>query len=33
MTMDLLYIGIGIVFFFATYGLLKACETLMKGEK
>ena len=33
MTMDLIYIGIGVAFFVATYGLLKACESLMKEEK
>jgi hypothetical protein len=31
--MDLLYIGIGIVFFAVTYGLLRACEMLMTKEK
>ncbi len=30
---DLLYMGLGAVFFILTLGLVKACELLSKGKK
>ena len=29
---DLLYIGLTILFFFLTYGLIAVCERLMEGQ-
>jgi len=29
---DLLYIGLTVLFFFLTYGLIEVCERLMEGQ-
>ena len=33
MTMDVLYIGIAVLFFALTWGLLKGCDRLSEGEE